>query len=100
MLGAAGSGFKNLQVVLSANNSELKSVLAQSSAQVNAFQRDVDRSNRGLMSTGNLMKAGLAAGAMAAGAGLAYAATKAAEFDKAMRNVNSLAGLNEKQFQA
>jgi|GEM_PF-2481516 len=96
MLGGAGAGgFKNIQVLLSANNSNLKSVLAQSATSVDMFQKKVDQSNKGLATKSNALKVGLAGGAMAAGAGLMYAAAQAAEFDKAMRNVNSLAGLSE-----
>lgn len=96
MIGSSGaSGFKNIQLVLGANNSSLKGVLASSGREVEAFQKKVEASNKGLITKGNLLKAGIGGGALAAGAGLAYAALKAAEFDRAMRNFNSLAGLSE-----
>ncbi len=61
----SGSGFKSVQVVLGANNRDLKGTLLESSRAVNAFQKDVERSNKGLATKGNLLKVGLAAGATA-----------------------------------
>lgn len=98
--GGGGAGFQNIQVLLSANNTNLKSVLTQSSAGIKAFDRTVEKSNVNLGKSGNLLGNTLAGGALAAAAGLAYAAGKAADFDKAMRNVNSLAGLGETGFAA
>lgn len=97
MIGGGGS-FKNIAVMLTANNSNLRSTLIQSAAGVDAFTKKVESSNGSLVKSSTLLKSGLAAGALAAGAGLAYAVTQAVEFDKNMRNVNSLAGLGEKAF--
>jgi len=99
MIGSgAGSAFSNISVLLTANNAQLRSVLSQSSASVNAFGRTVDQNNKKSDSLGKTLGKGLAAGAGLAAAGLTYATSKAIEFDKAMRNVNSLAGLSEEKF--
>lgn len=92
--------FRNISVLLTANNTQLRTSLAQSAASVNAFDSAVQKSNK-TMSTGSKVGLGvLAGGALAAGAGLLYATGKAIAFDKAMRNVNSISGLTEKEFAA
>lgn len=95
-----GSTFSSIQVLLTGNNSDLKMVLAQSSAGIAMFDKTVAKSNVNLSKSGNILGKTLAGGALAAGAALIYAVDKAVAFDKAMRNVNSLAGLGEKGFAA
>jgi TP901 family phage tail tape measure protein len=88
-----------LQVVLTGNDGNLRSVLARSASEVKAYERTVSSANQGIARTSST--AGVAMKAAAATVGvlaiaLGYGVVKAAQFDKAMRNVNSLAGLNEK----
>lgn len=89
---------RNIQVLLTANNADLRRGLALAAADVDRFGSTVDNSNKKLMTGANLMKAGLAIGATAAAAGLAYASAKAVQFETAMRNVNSISGLTEEAF--
>lgn len=93
------SAFRNLHVVLTANHTDLRAGLSRAAHEVDSFTRKVEHSNRSLLSTGMLMKAGLAAGATAAAAGLMYASAKAIEFERSMRNVNSLTKMGEADFQ-
>jgi TP901 family phage tail tape measure protein len=92
------SGFKNLQVLLSADASNLKRGLAQASTAVKAFDSEVKAANVSQSALGMGLKVGLAAGAAAVAVGLGYSIVKAVEFDKAMRNVNSLSHLSEGAF--
>jgi len=92
-----------LQVVLTGNNTSLRQVLSSSSREVQQFGNEVRRSNNGMVQSGNLaqtsLKALAGAGVLVA-AGLGYAVVKAAEFEKNMRNVNSLSGLSEGALQS
>lgn len=92
------SGFKNIQVLLSADSGNLKRGLAQASAAVNTFEKDVKAANSSAAGAGAGLKAGLALGAVAVAVGLGYAITKAIEFDKAMRNTQSLTQQSEGSF--
>lgn len=94
------SGYRNIQVLLSANTGDLKRGLLEGSRAVQRFESDVKRANASQSALAGGLKAGLAVGATAVAVGLGYAVTKAAEFDKQMRNVNSLTGLSEKNFGA
>lgn len=93
------SGFKNIQVLLSADAGNLRRVLNQSAGEVDRFANRVGLANTGLNKS-TIAMAGAAAGAAAVAVGLAYAADKAIEFDKNMRNVNSLTGLTEDAFKS
>src|SRR5262245_39768794 len=65
-----------------------------------SLERALGRSTASSSAFGKAMKAaGIAAGA-ALGVGLATAVKSAVDFDREMRNVNSIARLSEKQFQA
>lgn len=100
LIGGGGGSFKSIQILLTGNSTSLNSTLNKSAHDIHNFETGVQKANKTMMSAGSVMKMGLAAGAVAAAAGLAYATAKAMQFDKAMRNVNSLAGLSEKAFQA
>lgn len=58
----------------------------------------VQRSNRHLQSLGHAAKIGAGAGLLALAGTIGYSVKQAADFDAAMRNVNSIAGLSEGQF--
>lgn len=92
--------FKNIEVLLTANAGNLRSVLASSAGQVRAFETQVKSSGREAEAAGAKLKQAAAGGALALAAGLAYAVKSAADFDASMRNVNSLTGLGTKAFQA
>lgn len=92
-----GGAVKSLTLELVAKNSSVKSVFGESEGIVRRFGKTVDGTNKSLMSGANVAK-GITAGVVALAAGLSYAVSKAVEFDKAMRNVNSLSKLNETQF--
>jgi TP901 family phage tail tape measure protein len=94
-----GGAAKTLTLELTGRNAGLGRMFSDSGRQVGAFQKQVESSNRSL-SGGAIAAKGMIAGAAALAAGLGYAITKAAAFDKAMRNVNSLSKLNETQFKA
>jgi TP901 family phage tail tape measure protein len=94
-----GGAAKTLTLELTGRNAGLSRVLADSEAKVKAFSRSVDNSNKH-MSLSKAAVAGVVGGVTALAAGLTYAITKAVAFDKAMRNVNSLSGLNTAGFAA
>lgn len=98
-MGISGGAMKVLSVELTGTNPGLKAMLSDSSRAIRAFKKENEDSNKSLFSKQNVMK-GVAGGALALAGGLAYAVSKAVAFDKAMRNVNSLSGLNEKQLGA
>ena len=91
-------GVRNLQVLLTANTGNLEQGLLRASNQVEHFARQTNKSSESMLNFGNVAKVGAAAGAAAVAVGLAYAVTKAAEFDKSMRNVNSLMQLSPQGF--
>jgi TP901 family phage tail tape measure protein len=90
----------NLQLILSARDANLGPVLGKASGEVRGFGREVDAASKKTESAGTSMKTKLAVGGVAVAAALGYAVKSAAEFDSSMHNVNSLMGLNEKQFKS
>lgn len=95
-MSGAGSGFKNISVMLTGNNTNLSSVLRQSGQDVDAFAKRTQSADRTAQGLSKTLKMGLAAGALSVAAGFSYAVVKAAQFDETMRNVNSLAGMSDK----
>lgn len=94
-----GGAVQSLTLELVAKNSSVKSVFSESEGVVRKFGKTVDGTNKSLLS-GAAVATGITAGITALAAGLSYAVSKAVEFDKAMRNVNSLSKLNETQFKS
>lgn len=95
-----GAGaFKSIALELTGTNAGLGRMLDDSGNKVDAFVRKTKQSNQSL-SAGAIAAKGLAIGVTAIAAGLSFAISKAVQFDKAMRNVNSLSKLNETQFAA
>lgn len=92
--------FRNIQVVLSGNKTNLSSTLYAAGNEVDRFNNRVQQGNLKTAQSAKLVGAAFLAGGTAIAVGLGYAIVKAAQFDKSMRNVNSLLGLNEKQFAA
>lgn len=90
--------FRNIQVMLTANASSLRSQLALAGREVESFARKVEKHNTGIASSSKLMAAGFAAAGMAVAAGLAYSVSQATQFEQRMRNVNSISKLSEAQF--
>ncbi len=80
----------NIAVVMTGNNTSLKGALLGAGNDIESFNKKIDSTGKSASQTGNLMKLGLAAGATAVAAGLAYAVGQAAAFDTQMRNVQSI----------
>lgn len=92
--------FRNIQVVLSGNKTNLSSTLYAAANEVDRFHGKVESGNQKAASSAKLMGAAFLAAGAAVALGLGYGVAKAAEFDKSMRNVNSLLQLTDKQFAA
>lgn len=90
--------FRNVQVALTGNSTNLSSVLYRAGNDIDRFHNRATKGN--LQTASSAVKMGKAFGVagLAIAAGLGYAVVKAAEFDKSMRNVNSLNNLNEAGF--
>lgn len=92
--------FKNIHVLVSANTAQLKTKLAGAARDVGVFEKQVEGSNARLGKMSKLAgAAGVALGATLA-VGLAKSITLAAEFEKGMRNANSIMQLSEEEFRA
>lgn len=89
---------KNINVVLSANSGDLRSQLRLAGQEVDRFGRKVDQTAKGVGTGGKLMGLAVKSGALIAAAGLAYSVKSAIDFDRAMRNVNSISKMSEGQF--
>lgn len=94
-----GGAVKSLTLELIGRDVSVGRMFNDSGKSVDAFQKKVEGSNRSL-SMSKVAIGGAVAGVAALAAGLGYAIAKAAAFDKAMRNVNSLSKMNETQFKA
>lgn len=79
---------------LKAENSDLKNKLAQSKSEVKSFSAVVKKNSEELTKVGQI--SGLAFAAVAANIGIA--SKKFIDFDSGMRNFNSIAKLNNKEF--
>lgn len=90
--------FKNITVALSATQGNLPATLRSSAAQVKTWERQVQSTSSNVAGSNKLMATSFVALGVAVAAGLAYSIAKAIEFDKEMRNVNSLMHLSEEQF--
>ena len=93
---------RKIEVFVVGDASNLKRALGKSAKDVDKYGRDVDRlAKRQQRSMERVKKSAAVMGTALAG-GLAFGMAKAGKdtiaFDKAMRNVNSIAQLNEKQF--
>lgn len=79
------------------------SAMLGSGRKMNAFERGLhgstQRASRALHAMGTAAGVGAAGGVAALGVALVDSVKVAGEFERGMRNVNSIAGLNEKQFQ-
>ena len=89
---------RTLQVVLRGDKTNLTRTLHTAAADVKGFQRDVDGTTSRAGSGAKLMGAAFLAAGAAVALGLGYGVAKAAEFDRSMRNVNSITGLSEGAF--
>lgn len=76
----------SLSVVLTGNASQLSSVLTRSAAEIRAFGKEASTAGAG----GSIALKAIGGAAAVAGIGIAYAATQAAEFQKAMLNVTTI----------
>jgi TP901 family phage tail tape measure protein len=86
-----------ISVLLTANASPLRTQLAAASADVNRFGRQVQGANSGMTSTAKVAAAaGLALGVAFVSA-FASSVKGAIEFERRMRNVNSISGLTDAQ---
>jgi TP901 family phage tail tape measure protein len=71
---------------------------SQMEAAEHGISTSASRSSIAVGKLGSVAKGGALAGVVALGAGLAASAKEAIDFEKSMRNVNSIAGLGEPQF--
>lgn len=92
--------FRNIQVLLTGNETSLRRALVTGARDVERFSKQVKSSSSSASSSAGLMRAGVAVAAVAVGAALAISVKSAAEFEKRMRNVNSISGLSERALAA
>lgn len=89
----------NINVILSANSTSLRTQLAQAAREVDAFAKKTESAGNTATKAGSAMSAGMKVGALAVAAALVYSVAQAAKFEEQMRNVNSISKLSETQFQ-
>lgn len=92
--------FRVINVLLTADASSLRSQMLLASREVGIFEKQVQGAAVSAHNASNLMATALKGGGVAVAAGLAYSVKAAADFDAAMRNVNSISGLSEGAFQS
>ncbi len=90
---------KVISVVLTGDASSLRSQLALAAREVDAFGKKVSGVNASASGSAGLLASGFAAAGVAVAAATAYAVKGAADFEAAMRNVNSISGLSEASFE-
>lgn len=91
---------KVISVLLTGDSTSLRSQLALAAREVDAFGNKVGGVGTSAASASKLMAVGFAAAGAAVAGSLAYAVKGAADFEAAMRNVNSISGLSEAAFKA
>jgi TP901 family phage tail tape measure protein len=89
-----------IELILSANNSRLQTVLVASGRSVQAYEQAALRAGASSAAAGAQMQRGLAQGALAVAAAFVYLGAKTVQFDRDMRNVNSLTHLSDQAFTA
>lgn len=87
--------FRNIQVLLTANASSLKTQLAAAAREVDAFGRKVEGVGTTTAASSKALVAGVTAAGAAVGVALGYSLQAATQFETRMRNVNSISGLSE-----
>lgn len=92
--------FRNIQVVLSGNAAPLQTSLRAASAEVDRFASKTSGSLSGVGTASSLVTKGLVGVGVAIAASLAVAASAAAQFDREMRNVNSISKLDDGPYKA
>lgn len=89
-----------LSVLINASSGNLRGALLSAAGAVSQFEHSLTRTaQKSSVMTGLMTKGFLAVGTAVVTA-LGYGVVKAAEFEKSMRNVNSLTGLSEQAFRA
>lgn len=96
---AATSGVRTMGVAIRGDASSLTRTLATSAAEVDAWEKKTSGSAARFGAGWKIATAGVILGIVAVAAGLVAAALGAVQFEKNMRNVNSLLQLNTAQFQ-
>lgn len=92
--------FKNIHVLVSANTAPLRTQMLAASRDVAKFETAAEAANTRLSGMAGLAKAaGLATGVLLA-VGLTKAVSAAVEFERGMRNANTIMQLSEEQFAA
>lgn len=91
---------RNISVLITGNSTSLQASLAAASREIAAFSAQASAAG-GTMSRSMMMWSTAAkAGALLVVAAFAYSVKAAADFDKAMRNVNSISHLSETQLKS
>ncbi len=91
---------RTIAVLLTADSSSLRAQLLAAAREVDAFDKGVTKAGASISATSQLMAAAAAVGFAAFALGLGASVKAAAEFEAAMRNVNSISGLSEAAFKA
>lgn len=89
---------QNIGVVLSANATSFKSQMAVASGAVKDFESTTNSTGSSVSKWGQVVKVAAAAAALAVAAVAVTAIKMAADFDRAMRNVNSISQMPEAAF--
>jgi TP901 family phage tail tape measure protein len=92
------SASRNINVLLTGNATQLRGVLMAASRDVDSFNKKVTTSGSAGSRSMQIWGTAAKAGGLLAAAGFAYAIAKATEFDRLMRNVNSITKLSEEGF--
>lgn len=92
--------FRNIQVVLSGNTTPLQASLRAASTQIDQFSAHANRSFLGISAGSSMAAKGVLASVAAITAAVVAEATLAAQFEREMRNVNSISKLSEDAFKS
>lgn len=91
---------RTIAVILTADSSSLRAQLITAGRQVDEFGASIRDAGEEASASSERMEQAAKGGALALAAALAYSVAQAAEFEAAMRNVNSISGLSETAFRA
>lgn len=92
--------FRNISVLLTANSTSLRQQLTAAANRVDSFGTAVEKKNKGIVNSTQLMQAAVVGAATAVAAAMGYSVVAAAKFEQSMRNVNSISGLSAEKFNA
>lgn len=90
--------YRTVNVVMTASAPNFRRVLSTAALEYDYFQRKVEGGNAKMAASAATLGRAFATAGLGVAIGLGYAITKAVQFDKEMRNVNSLLHQSEAQF--